>query len=87
MVDISNYCRCAPECINYLKFTSASDVWAFGVTLWELFTYGYQPWAGMNGQQVNFQPVGVGKQGKLYSKVCMLKAPDIKNSTTVKLLY
>lgn len=44
--------RCAPECINYLKFTSASDVWAYGVTLWELFTYGMQPWAGMNGQQV-----------------------------------
>lgn len=43
---------CAPECINYLKFTSASDVWAFGVTLWELFTYGFQPWAGLTGQQI-----------------------------------
>ncbi|KAL4221059.1 hypothetical protein ACF0H5_019321 [Mactra antiquata] len=43
---------CAPECINYLKFTSSSDVWAFGVTLWELFTYGFQPWSGMSGQQI-----------------------------------
>ncbi|XP_012945846.1 mucin-5AC, partial [Aplysia californica] len=43
---------CAPECINFLKFTSASDVWAFGVMLWEFFTYGFQPWAGLNGQQV-----------------------------------
>jgi len=43
---------CAPECINYLKFTSASDIWAYGVTLWELFTYGAQPWAGLNGQQI-----------------------------------
>ncbi|XP_052227746.1 activated Cdc42 kinase-like isoform X2 [Dreissena polymorpha] len=43
---------CAPECINYLKFTSSSDVWAFGVTLWEMFTYGCQPWAGLNGQQI-----------------------------------
>ncbi|XP_052072144.1 activated Cdc42 kinase-like isoform X18 [Mytilus californianus] len=43
---------CAPECINYLKFTSASDIWAFGVTLWELFTYGFQPWAGLTGQQI-----------------------------------
>ncbi|XP_071110149.1 activated Cdc42 kinase-like isoform X4 [Haliotis cracherodii] len=42
---------CAPECINYLKFTSYSDVWAYAVTLWELFTYGFQPWAGMSGQQ------------------------------------
>ncbi|WAR14609.1 ACKL-like protein [Mya arenaria] len=43
---------CAPECINYLKFTSASDVWAFAVTLWEMFTYGCQPWAGLSGQQI-----------------------------------
>lgn len=43
---------CAPECINYLKFTSASDVWSYGVTLWEMFTYGFQPWAGMTGQQI-----------------------------------
>ena len=25
---------CAPECINFLRFTSASDVWAYGVCLW-----------------------------------------------------
>ncbi|MCL4124562.1 UNVERIFIED_CONTAM: hypothetical protein GTU68_009222, partial [Idotea baltica] len=43
---------CAPECINYLRFTSASDVWAFGVTLWELFSYGFQPWAALTGQQI-----------------------------------
>ncbi|XP_063410584.1 activated Cdc42 kinase-like isoform X19 [Mytilus trossulus] len=43
---------CAPECINYLKFTSSSDIWAFGVTLWEIFTYGFQPWAGLTGQQI-----------------------------------
>ena len=33
---------CAPECITFLKFTSASDVWAFGVTMWEMFSYGFQ---------------------------------------------
>ena len=43
---------CAPECINFLKFTSASDVWAFGVTLWEMFSYGFQPWAAQTGQQI-----------------------------------
>ena len=43
---------CAPECINFLKFTSASDVWAYGVTLWEMFSYGFQPWAAQTGQQV-----------------------------------
>jgi len=43
---------CAPECINYLKFTSMSDVWAYGVTLWEMFSYGFQPWAALTGQQI-----------------------------------
>lgn len=43
---------CAPECVNFLKFTSASDVWSYGITLWEFFTYGFQPWAGLNGQQI-----------------------------------
>ncbi|XP_067144379.1 activated Cdc42 kinase-like isoform X2 [Centruroides vittatus] len=43
---------CSPECINYLRFTSASDVWAYGVTLWEMFSYGFQPWAALTGQQI-----------------------------------
>ncbi|XP_022125260.1 activated Cdc42 kinase-like isoform X2 [Pieris rapae] len=43
---------CAPECILYLRFTSASDVWAFGVCLWEMFTYGFQPWVAFSGQQI-----------------------------------
>ncbi|CAK9818555.1 Activated Cdc42 kinase-like [Anthophora quadrimaculata] len=43
---------CAPECISYLKFTSASDVWAYGVTLWEMFSYGFQPWAALTGNQI-----------------------------------
>ena len=43
---------CAPECITFLKFTSASDVWAFAVTLWEMFSYGFQPWAAQTGQQI-----------------------------------
>ncbi|CAK9818260.1 Activated Cdc42 kinase-like [Anthophora plagiata] len=42
----------APECISYLKFTSASDVWAYGVTLWEMFSYGFQPWAALTGHQI-----------------------------------
>ncbi|KAJ9589855.1 hypothetical protein L9F63_017010 [Diploptera punctata] len=43
---------CAPECISYLRFTSASDVWAYGVTLWEMFSYGFQPWAALTGHQI-----------------------------------
>lgn len=43
---------CAPECINFLKFTSASDVWAYAVCLWEIFSYGFQPWPASTGPQI-----------------------------------
>lgn len=34
----------ALECIRNRVFTSKSDVWAFGVTIWELLTYGQRPY-------------------------------------------
>ncbi|XP_068094014.1 tyrosine-protein kinase SYK isoform X1 [Hyperolius riggenbachi] len=42
----------APECINYLKFSSKSDVWSFGVLMWEAFSYGQKPYRGMKGAEV-----------------------------------
>ncbi|XP_066915607.1 ack-related non-receptor tyrosine kinase-like isoform X2 [Clytia hemisphaerica] len=43
---------CAPECLKYKRFSHASDVWAFGITAYEIFTYGAEPWAGLNGGQI-----------------------------------
>ncbi|MGH0147847.1 UNVERIFIED_CONTAM: hypothetical protein FKN15_050403 [Acipenser sinensis] len=42
----------APECINFHKFSSKSDVWSFGVTMWEAFTYGQKPYRKMKGPEV-----------------------------------
>ncbi|XP_064032933.1 tyrosine-protein kinase SYK isoform X2 [Pogoniulus pusillus] len=42
----------APECINFYKFSSKSDVWSFGVLMWEAFSYGQKPYKGMKGGEV-----------------------------------
>lgn len=42
----------APECINYFKFSSKSDVWSFGVLMWEAYSYGQKPYKGMKGNDV-----------------------------------
>ncbi|KAL3313895.1 Tyrosine-protein kinase ZAP-70 [Cichlidogyrus casuarinus] len=42
----------APECIYYYKFDSKSDVWSFGITLWEMFSYGERPYKDMKGTQI-----------------------------------
>jgi len=41
-----------PEAIMYGKFTTESDIWAFGVVLWEIFSYGLQPYYGFSNQEV-----------------------------------
>ncbi|XP_077204161.1 activated CDC42 kinase 1 isoform X2 [Paroedura picta] len=43
---------CAPESLKTRTFSHASDTWMFGVTLWEMFTYGQEPWVGLNGSQI-----------------------------------
>ncbi|XP_061745608.1 protein-tyrosine kinase 2-beta-like [Nerophis ophidion] len=43
----------APESINFRRFTSASDVWMFGVCVWEIFSLGQQPFHWLvNGQVI-----------------------------------
>ncbi|XP_051910423.1 activated CDC42 kinase 1 isoform X1 [Hippocampus zosterae] len=43
---------CAPESLKTRTFSHASDTWMFGVTLWEMFTHGQEPWLGLNGSQI-----------------------------------
>ncbi|CAK6979346.1 protein-tyrosine kinase 2-beta [Scomber scombrus] len=50
----------APESINFRRFTTASDVWMFGVCVWEIFSMGQQPFFWMeNGQVINHLETGV----------------------------
>ncbi|XP_072310129.1 tyrosine-protein kinase SYK isoform X1 [Eucyclogobius newberryi] len=51
----------APECINFFKFSTKSDVWSFGVFMWEGFSYGQKPYKGMKGNDV-MQMIESGKR-------------------------
>jgi len=42
----------APEAIAYRKFTSASDVWSYGVVTWEVISYGERPYWSWPNQDV-----------------------------------
>ncbi|XP_056289248.1 muscle, skeletal receptor tyrosine-protein kinase [Pseudoliparis swirei] len=41
-----------PESIFYNRYTTESDVWAYGVVLWEIFANGMQPYYGMGHEEV-----------------------------------
>eukprot|EP00042_Codosiga_hollandica_P040996 m.361510 g.361510 ORF g.361510 m.361510 type:complete len:370 (+) comp56006_c1_seq1:1-1110(+) len=41
-------CWMAPESITERMFTSASDVWAFAVVVWETYSYGAEPYSSMS---------------------------------------
>ncbi|XP_058012613.1 tyrosine-protein kinase Fes/Fps isoform X6 [Ahaetulla prasina] len=41
----------APEALSYGRYSSESDVWSFGILLWEAFSLGATPYANMSNQQ------------------------------------
>ncbi|XP_050667996.1 activated Cdc42 kinase Ack-like isoform X2 [Leptidea sinapis] len=43
---------CAPESLRSRQFSHASDVWMFAVALWEMYTFGDEPWIGLNGSEI-----------------------------------
>lgn len=43
---------CAPESLTSRIFSHASDTWMYGVTLWEMFSFGREPWSGYNGAEI-----------------------------------
>jgi len=42
----------SPESINFRRFTAASDVWMFGVCMWEILMMGVKPFQGIKNNDV-----------------------------------
>jgi len=42
----------APECFNSLTFSTKSDVWSFGVLMWEIYSFGNLPFPGLSNAEV-----------------------------------
>lgn len=42
----------APEAIVYRKFTQASEVWSFGIVIWEVMSFGERPYWNWSNQDV-----------------------------------
>uniref|UniRef100_A0A1B6MPL4 receptor protein-tyrosine kinase n=1 Tax=Graphocephala atropunctata TaxID=36148 RepID=A0A1B6MPL4_9HEMI len=64
------------ESILYNKYTIESDVWAYGVCLWEIFSFALQPYYGMTHEEV----VKFIKEGN------MLQCPDNTSKSVYELM-
>jgi serine/threonine protein kinase len=42
----------SPESLNYNKISKESDVWSYGVLLWEIFSYGCTPYASLSPEEI-----------------------------------
>ncbi|XP_066950449.1 tyrosine-protein kinase TXK isoform X1 [Macrobrachium rosenbergii] len=42
----------APEVLNFMRFSSKSDVWAYGVLMWEVFSCGKMPYGKAKNTEV-----------------------------------
>jgi serine/threonine protein kinase len=42
----------SPEAIAKKHFTQASDVWSYGIMVWEIFSYGATPYPGMKVKEL-----------------------------------
>ncbi|XP_072350882.1 activated CDC42 kinase 1-like [Scyliorhinus torazame] len=83
---------CAPESLKSGSFSHASDVWMFGVVLWELFSYCEEPWMGMYGREILMmidrekkrleQPVDCPANIYALALQCWAAAPEARPSFT-----
>ncbi|XP_050997552.1 cytoplasmic tyrosine-protein kinase BMX isoform X1 [Acomys russatus] len=67
----------APEVFHYFKYSSKSDVWAFGILMWEVFSLGKQPYDLYDNSEV---VVKVSQGHRLYR-------PQLASDTIYQIMY
>ncbi|KAM6151458.1 cytoplasmic tyrosine-protein kinase BMX [Rhynchocyon petersi] len=67
----------SPEVFHYFKYSSKSDVWAFGILMWEVFSLGKQPYDLYDNSQV---VVKVSQGYRLYR-------PQLASDTVYQIMY
>ncbi|GIY26330.1 insulin receptor [Caerostris darwini] len=81
----------APECLKDGLFSSQSDIWSYGVVLWEMATLASQPYQGLANEQVLHFVISGGKMSKpencpakLYAimELCWAKNPKARPTFT-----
>ncbi|KAI4904857.1 hypothetical protein NFI96_018242 [Prochilodus magdalenae] len=55
----------APEAIAYRKFSSSSDVWSYGVVMWEVMSYGERPYWNLTNRDAPGLQTETGAKGSL----------------------
>ncbi|XP_026468882.1 tyrosine-protein kinase Btk29A-like [Ctenocephalides felis] len=78
-----------PEVLNYTRFSSKSDVWAYGVLMWEVFTCGKMPYGRLKNTEVVERvqrgivlerPKGCAKEVYEIMRACWSHSPDDRPS-------
>ncbi|KAM3876996.1 tyrosine-protein kinase Fes/Fps [Diretmus argenteus] len=83
----------APESLNYGRYTTESDVWSFGILLWETFSCGLSPYPCMNNQQTRDEvekgyrmPAPNSCPPEIYSLMCSCWQHEPRNRPSFKTL-
>ena len=45
----------APEAIKFRTYSTSSDVWSFGILLWEIMSFAEKPYGNWNNMQVRLE--------------------------------